>query len=243
MTDLLFLGGSGRTGAHVLAQAAARGHRVRALVRNPQAVHVPPGVELIAGTPSSIDDLRKAAIGAQAVIGALNNSRTSDNPWAKPVSPPAFMTDAARNVLTVMGENGIRRIVLASAMGTADDWTRLNPLFRAFIRLSNLKLVWADHAGVDRVVRASATDWTLARAYARVKPARKNQAPGSTAQTSPPSCSTPSSTARGSARRRWSGTPEPRLVPRSSRPRGCCSPRCDGASDPGVAVPVQAGGR
>jgi hypothetical protein len=49
-------------------------------------------------------------------------------------------------------------------MGTADDWTRLNPLFRAFIRLSNLKLVWADHAGVDRVVRASATDWTLARA-------------------------------------------------------------------------------
>jgi uncharacterized protein YbjT (DUF2867 family) len=164
MTDLLVLGGTGRTGAHVLAQAAARGHRVRALVRNPQKVHAPAGVELIAGTPSSIDDIRKASIGAQAVIGALNNSRTSDNPWAKPVSPPTFMTDATRNVLTVMGENGIRRIVLASAMGVTDDWTRLNPLFRAFVRLSNLKLVWADHDGVDRVVRASATDWTLARA-------------------------------------------------------------------------------
>jgi len=164
MTDLLVLGGSGRTGAHLLAQAAARGHRVRALVRNPSAVDVPAGIELIGGTPSSIDDIRKAAVGAQAVIGTLNNSRTSDNPWAKPISPPAFMTDATRNVLTVMDENGIRRIVLASALGAADDWTRLNRLFRAFIRLSNLKAVWTDHTGVDRIVRASSADWTLARA-------------------------------------------------------------------------------
>uniref|UniRef100_UPI00191BA2BF NAD(P)H-binding protein n=1 Tax=Streptomyces antimycoticus TaxID=68175 RepID=UPI00191BA2BF len=43
MTDLLVLGGSGRTGTHVLAQAAERGHRVRALVRDPSAVHAPTG--------------------------------------------------------------------------------------------------------------------------------------------------------------------------------------------------------
>ncbi|MGW7658457.1 NAD(P)H-binding protein, partial [Streptomyces tendae] len=52
MTDLLVLGGSGRTGIHVLAQAAERGHRVRALVRDPSAVHAPAGVELIQGTPA-----------------------------------------------------------------------------------------------------------------------------------------------------------------------------------------------
>ena len=36
MTNLLILGGSGRLAIHVLARADARGHGVRALVRNPE---------------------------------------------------------------------------------------------------------------------------------------------------------------------------------------------------------------
>ncbi|MFE9449729.1 NAD(P)-dependent oxidoreductase [Streptomyces sp. NPDC006739] len=166
MTDLLVLGGSGRTGIHVLAQAAERGHRVRALVRDPAAVRAPTGVELIQGTPANIDDIRTAAKGTQAVISVLNNARASDNPWAKPASPPMFMTDAARNTLTVMAEQGIRRIALTSSQGAGDDWARLNPLVKAFINLSNIKAGFADHTGVDQVVRASDTDWTLARAVA-----------------------------------------------------------------------------
>ncbi|MFJ9721440.1 NAD(P)-dependent oxidoreductase [Streptomyces sp. NPDC101209] len=166
MTDLLVLGGSGRTGIHVLAQAAERGHRVRALVRDPAAVHAPTGVELIQGTPANIEDIRRAAQGTQAVISVLNNARASDNPWAKPVSPPMFMTDAARDTLAVMAEQGIRRIALASSQGAGDDWARLNPLMKAFINVSNIKAGFTDHTGVDHVVRASDTDWTLARAVA-----------------------------------------------------------------------------
>lgn len=166
MTNLLVLGGSGRTGTHVLAQAAERGHRVRALVRNPANVQAPPTVELIAGTPLNIDDLRNAAQGAHAVISVLNNTRASDNPWAKPTSPPTFMTDAARNTLTVMGEQGIRRIVLVSTQGAGDDWNRLNPIVKALIKLSNLKISFADHDALDHLVRASGTEWTLARAVA-----------------------------------------------------------------------------
>jgi uncharacterized protein YbjT (DUF2867 family) len=166
MTDLLVLGGSGRTGIHVLAEAAARGHHVRALVRNPDAVPAPDGVELIQGTPADIDDLRNAAKGTSAVITTLNNARASDNPWARSVSPPMFMTDAARNTLTVMGEQGIRRIVVTSALGAGDDWAQLNPLFKALIKLSNIKAGYEDHHGVDRVVRASDADWTLVRPVA-----------------------------------------------------------------------------
>lgn len=166
MTDLLVLGGSGRTGTHVLAQAAERGHRVRALVRNPDTVQAPPAVELIRGTPLNIDDVRKAAQGTHAVISALSNARASDNPWAKPISPPTLMTDAARNTLSVMDEQGIRRIVLASTQGAGDDWNRLNPMVKAFIKSSNLKAGFADHDALDRLVRASETDWTLARAVA-----------------------------------------------------------------------------
>jgi uncharacterized protein YbjT (DUF2867 family) len=166
MSHLLILGGTGRTGVHVLNEAAQRGHRVRALVRNPDAVQAPVGVELIQGTPASIDDIRKAAQGTEGVISALNNSRASDNPWAKPVSPPMFMTDATRNTLTVMKEEGINRIVVTSTMGAGDDWARINPVFKALVKVSNIKAGFDDHHGVDKLLRASDVDWTLARAVA-----------------------------------------------------------------------------
>ncbi|WP_287898967.1 NAD(P)-binding oxidoreductase [Arthrobacter sp.] len=166
MTTLLVLGGSGRTGVHVLRQAVERGHRVRALVRKPGAFEAPEGVELIVGTPADIDDLRRAAEGADAVVSALNNSRASDNPWSKPVSPPHFMTDATRSVLTVMAENGIRRIAVASTLGAGDSWRTLNPLFKALIKSSGIRHGYNDHHGVDAVVRASDMEWVLARSVA-----------------------------------------------------------------------------
>ncbi|MFJ9909177.1 hypothetical protein ACIRVK_41205 [Streptomyces sp. NPDC101152] len=36
----------------------------------------------------------------------LNNALASDNPWAKPVSPPMFMTDAARPRNLLFSLNG-----------------------------------------------------------------------------------------------------------------------------------------
>ncbi|MFS0713328.1 NAD(P)H-binding protein [Microbacterium sp. 2P01SA-2] len=166
MTTLLVLGGSGRTGTHVLTQAVNRGYRVRALVRQPLALNAPAGVELIAGTPANIDDLRRAADGAEAVVSALNNSRASDNPWARSVSPPTFMTDATRDTLTVMAENGIRRIAVASTIGAGDSWRTLNPMFKAMIMASGIRRGYNDHHGVDAVVRASDAEWILARSVA-----------------------------------------------------------------------------
>jgi uncharacterized protein YbjT (DUF2867 family) len=164
VAKLLVLGGSGRTGSHILTQASERGHGVRALVRRPDSVHAPVGVELIRGTPTNIDDIGHAAHSVDAVVVALNNARASDNPWSKQISPPTFMTDAVRATLTVMAEQHIRRIVIISAIGVGDSWTVVNPLMRAFILLSNIRKGYADHNGVDRVVRESDVDWTLVRA-------------------------------------------------------------------------------
>jgi uncharacterized protein YbjT (DUF2867 family) len=166
MTTLLVLGGSGRTGIHVLSQAVERGHRVRALVRTPDAVDAPDGVELVAGTPARIDDIRRAAEGVDAVVSALNNARASDNPWARPVSPPAFMTEATRDTLAVMKENGIRRIAIASTQGAGDSWPALNPLMKGLITISGIRHGYNDHHGVDAVVRTSDAEWVMARSVA-----------------------------------------------------------------------------
>lgn len=76
------------------------------------------------------------------------------------------MTDATRNVLTVMTERNIRRTVINSTMGAGDDWIQLSPFARFFVNMSNIKAGFVDHSGVDEVVRASDTDWTLVRAVA-----------------------------------------------------------------------------
>jgi uncharacterized protein YbjT (DUF2867 family) len=100
----------------------------------------------------------------EAVVVAHNNSRASDNPWAKQINSPTFMTDSARNVLTAMGEQQIRRLVLVSSIGVGDSWKTVPALMRAFIKLSNVKIAMADHDGVDALLRKSDTDWTLVRA-------------------------------------------------------------------------------
>lgn len=51
-------------------------------------------------------------------------------------------------------------------MGAGDDWARLNPVFKALIKVSHLKAGFDDHHGVDNLLRASDVDWTLARAVA-----------------------------------------------------------------------------
>jgi uncharacterized protein YbjT (DUF2867 family) len=163
MSNLLIIGGSGRTGIHLLQQAVDRGHAVRALVRTPEAVRAPTGVDLVKGTPERVDDLREAMRGTEAVIVAHNNSRASDNPWAKQISPLTFMTDSARNVLTVMSEQRVKRVVFVSAVGVGDSWTTVPFAFRALVKLSNIKIGYADHDGVDALARRSTTDWTLVR--------------------------------------------------------------------------------
>lgn len=164
MARILIIGGSGRTGLHLLEQAPQRGHAVRALVRRPEAVKAAPGVELVKGTPEKVEDLREAMKGTEAVIVAHNNSRASDNPWAKQLNSPRFMTDTARNILAVMREQHAKRVVFVSAIGVGDSWSTIPWLFRALIKLSNIKIGYADHDGVDALARKSDTDWTLVRA-------------------------------------------------------------------------------
>lgn len=123
---------------------------MRALVRRPEAVKAPPRVELVKGTPEKLDDLREALKGTEAVIVAHNNSRASDNPWAKQLNSPTFMTDTARNLFAVMREQRVKRVVFVSAVGAGDSWPVVPWFFRAFVRLSNIKIGYADHEASTR---------------------------------------------------------------------------------------------
>jgi putative NADH-flavin reductase len=163
MSHFFVLGGSGRTGGHIIDYALNKGHTVTALVRDPDKMTPRAELTVVEGTPTNRSDVNGAIAGADAVIVALNSTRRSDTPWAKPVSPPRLMADSVANATAAMAALEIRRIVVVSAFGVGDSLsTAALPLRWMFTR-TNLKYTYADHNLVDKEVRDTDTDWTLLR--------------------------------------------------------------------------------
>jgi putative NADH-flavin reductase len=163
MSHFFVLGGSGRTGGHIIDYALSKGHTVTALIRDPAKLTARAGLTVVQGTPVDRGDVDGAIDGADAVIVALNSTRRSDTPWAKPVSPPRLMADSVANATAEMTAHRIRRIVVLSAFGVGDSLsTAALPLRWMFTR-TNLKYAYADHNLLDTEIRDTDTDWTLLR--------------------------------------------------------------------------------
>lgn len=157
---LLVLGASGRTGNHILGQALSRGHQVTALVRNPGSLTAQDGLTIIKGTPTNATDLAAAEQSTDAILVALNNPRTSDAPWAKPVTADKILTKVAENIIAL----GNKRVVFLSAAGVGDSFETAPWFMRFMIKRTNLGYAYADHNGVEQAFRASDASWTLVRA-------------------------------------------------------------------------------
>lgn len=166
MARIFLLGGSGRTGGEIIDYALSEGHTVTALVRDPAKLAPRAGLTAVQGTPMNRGDVDDAIDGADAVIVALNSTRRSDTPWAKPVSPPRLMADSVANTTAAMNARGIRRIVVVSAFGVGDSLSRQPLLIRWMITRTNLSYTYADHNLVDAEIRGTNTDWTLLRPVA-----------------------------------------------------------------------------
>ena len=161
MSSIFVLGATGRTGEHVVNYALSKGHSVTALVREPAKLTSREGLTVVKGTPEGQDDISAAIRGTDAVISALGNVRTSDMPWAKPVSPRHFMTEATRKTVRVMKANGVRRIVIVSALGVGDSLSVTPAYLRWTVKFTNLGTTYADHNELDAEIRQADVDWTL----------------------------------------------------------------------------------
>ncbi len=162
---ILLLGATGRTGRLALEYALAQGLEVTALMRRPAAITVQSDkLAVIEGSPLNADDVKRAMAGCDAVVSALNNNRTSDNPWAKRLSPSLFMTHSIRTCLAAMKEQGMRRIVVLSSVGVNDSFGDAVFFMRWLIRNTNLQYTFQDHDAQEAELRRSGMDWTAVRA-------------------------------------------------------------------------------
>lgn len=159
----LLLGATGRVGGLILQEALSNHMQVTALVRDASKLAPQPNLRIVEGSPLSQSDLQAAMAGCDSVITALANSRTSDMPWAAQVSPLWFMRDAMQATVSAMQATGLRRLVVMSTWGSAEDMPHTPWLFRFIVRWSTLNHTFKDHTAKDEVAKQSGLDWTLLR--------------------------------------------------------------------------------
>lgn len=162
---VLIIGGSGRTGKLVIDELLLRGHDVTALMRNPTAEKEVPGLKVVKGSPTDIDDVRAAFREdvPDVVVVTLNAPRASDSPFAAPISPPRLMADSNANVAAVMKEFGVRKVVIMQAFGVGDSWSNMACVLRLLMKKSNMIYQYDDHNLVDKETRAAGVDYVMVR--------------------------------------------------------------------------------
>ncbi len=160
--NILILGATGRTGMIFARIATENNHQVTAIVRDKNRGKLPK-VNYIDGSPTDGQLLEDSLKGIDAVVVSLNINRTSDNPFAKVISPLTLISDSVKVLIHAMEKNNVKRIITISASGVGDSWKNMPLIARLLIRNSNIMRAYEDHDRQEQLVRKSGLDWTIAR--------------------------------------------------------------------------------
>jgi uncharacterized protein YbjT (DUF2867 family) len=131
---ILVIGATGNVGREVVSQLAARGAPVRAVSRNPDAVHLPPRIEVVRG------DLTRP----ETLDGCLDDVGAVFLIWT---APPDTVAPAVERI----AKQARRIVFLSSPHKTA------HPLFQ------QPNLVRGLHTQVEQAIEASGLEWTFLR--------------------------------------------------------------------------------
>jgi putative NADH-flavin reductase len=151
------LGATGRVGQHVLRSALAAGHQPVILTRStPSAPD--PRVEVVIGTVTDDEAVRRAIAGSEAVIAALG-------PRSNSIEDEVALEAGMRNVVEAMAGAGVRRLVALSGAGIdvpGDRKPAIDRVVSRFVRLAARHVVGAKQREFE-VFSASDLVWTAVR--------------------------------------------------------------------------------
>ncbi len=155
--QITVLGGTGRTGKHVVEQALAAGHSVKVLARSPDKLAIQnPNLTVVKGTLDDTAAIEQAIAGSDAVISALGPSTNK---------PVLEISQAMERVIAAMKKEGVRRIVITAGAGVRAPGDEPGLTDKAIVTL--LKLlngnVLKDMSAAVTDVQNSGLDWTVLR--------------------------------------------------------------------------------
>jgi uncharacterized protein YbjT (DUF2867 family) len=124
---ILVTGGTGFVGPTIVHALRAEDRPVRCLVRDPERAKTLAswGCELAQGDVTDPESLRRAVDGCDVVVHLVAIIQ------GKPEDFERVMTKGTRHVVDAAKEQGVRRFVLMSALGTSEETRDLAPYFRS----------------------------------------------------------------------------------------------------------------
>ena len=119
MTPILLTGASGYVGSHLLAELRSRGHRVRALVRDPATAELPPDVELHRGDAVAGTGLREALEGVRTAYYLIHSMSGGGDFVARDRAAAVNFGEAASAA-------GVERVVYLGGLGPTGPETSIH---------------------------------------------------------------------------------------------------------------------
>lgn len=155
--SILVLGGTGRTGKHVVEQALQQGLRVTTLVRDPSksnALSEHPNLEVLKGDVLNYPDVYNAVQGNDAIVSALGRD-------GKDVSP---ITKGTENILAAIRKSNVCKLICLSSFGAGSTRPKSPWLLKAMIRFAGLQRSFEAKAQQELLCFKSKIDFTLVMA-------------------------------------------------------------------------------
>jgi putative NADH-flavin reductase len=153
---LLIIGASGGTGTQLVEQALESGHSVVAFVRNPEKFALRnPSLTIVKGDVRDFVSVKSAMSGCDAVLCALGHRR-----W---LYPNRILSDGTQNIVRAMSESQLRRFICETSLGVGNSFGRLGIYYTLFVIPFILPFYFWDKLRQEKIIRASALDWTIVR--------------------------------------------------------------------------------
>jgi len=175
--NLLLLGATGGIGKWVLKMAREKGYDITVVVRSANKLEITEGIKIIEGDVHDPETIKKAMEGRDAVISCLGIKRkTQNNPWSPLASPTNLAELAIQNVISIMKEQEVNRLITISAAGVGDSISTLSPLMKFMVKRSNIKYTFQDFDRVEKLMKNSGLDSLAIRPVALVDSEWSNKA-------------------------------------------------------------------
>jgi uncharacterized protein YbjT (DUF2867 family) len=161
---ILVFGATGRTGQHVIKLALEKGFQVNVLVRNAAKMNLKSDqLVIFEGLPTNLNDVRVAMEGCDGLISLLSALPEKESFSFRKIVPPHTLEISISNAIQVMKELKIKRIMALSSIGVGDSYVYAPLYMKLMLKITNFKLVFADHNAQERQIQQSGLDWTIAR--------------------------------------------------------------------------------
>ncbi len=149
------IGSTGKTGTEIIKQALAEKHKVTAFLRDPARLGIEDkNLNIVTGNIYKPETLTQAIKGQDVIIVALGTGQS--------LGKSTVRSTGTANVIQVMKDEKIKRLLAVSAMGVGESWKDLS-LFNRFFFATLLKNSRTDHESQEKQIRDSGLEWTIVR--------------------------------------------------------------------------------